>query len=295
MSLLRDPLAVFPLSAPRRVVSLVPSWTGTLIDLGLARVLAAVTDYCPQPPGAALPRLGGPKNINLPALLAFKPDLVLANQEENQRQQIEAIAGAGVPVWLTFPATIQDAVTDLYTVARLFRSEHALRAAQELERSGGWAIHSAAQQPPVRVFCPIWQGTFEPDTRWWMTFNDGTYSSAVLAACGGTNVFGDLARRYPLQAGLGLAEAEDPGGRDTRYPLVGVEAVRAARPEVILLPDEPYPYTSEQVADLQATFADTPAAQNGRILPVAGALLHWPGTMLARALAELPALLRRRE
>ena len=82
------------------MVSLVPSITGSLFDLGLGPRVAGVTDYCVYPPDgvAALPKLGGTKNPNCDHILALQPDLVLANWEENHRETVETLRAAGVPV-----------------------------------------------------------------------------------------------------------------------------------------------------------------------------------------------------
>ena len=93
--------------APRRVVSLVPSLTESLFELGVGDTVVGVTDYCIHPAErlAGLPRLGGPKNPDIAAIAALQPDLVLANWEENTRQAVEALE-RGVPVWVTLPLSV---------------------------------------------------------------------------------------------------------------------------------------------------------------------------------------------
>ena len=90
---------------PRRVVSLVPSMTESMFELGFGETVVGITDYCTRPAAALadLPRLGGPKNPRLSEIIALKPELVLANWEENTRQSVEALEDAGVFVWVTFP------------------------------------------------------------------------------------------------------------------------------------------------------------------------------------------------
>lgn len=284
-------------SPPSRVVSLVPSITGSLFDLGLGGRVVGITDYCVYPPDkvAGLPRLGGTKNPAVERLLALQPDLVLANWEENRRDDVEAIQAAGVPVWVTLPRTTRDALNFLWGLIRLCDWPSAGPSLAALERSYEIASLAAENAPPVRVFCPIWR---EPDARagpahWWMTANRDTYLHDVLRICGGLNVFAERDRRYPLAADLDPAghPADPPDAeRDVRYPRVTPAEIIAVSPEVILLPSEPYPFTAADLSAFDA-FPEIPAVAQGRIVLVDGAALTWPGTHLARALADLPALL----
>lgn len=291
--LLSDPLPAFELSGPKRVVSLVPSWTSSLFDLGIGDSLVAVTDYCPatEIDAARLVRVGGPKTLSIEDITSLKPDLIIANREENSREAVESLAAAGLPIWLTFPKTVRAVLDDLLTAASLFRSDVALEKVQSLEQGVEWAESASSNQKPVRTFSPIWQDQVETGACWWMTFNGSTYSSDVLRICGGVNVFADRNRRYPLLAELGLASEENPGDRDTRYPRVGYDEIIKSNPELILLADEPFDYSEAHYEEFLRLFAQTTAVQEGRIFRISGSLLHWPGTRLAQALSDLPALL----
>ena len=281
---------------PRRVVSLVPSVTGSLFDLQLGHCLAGVTDFCVYPPAgvAGLPKVGGTKNPDVDKILALRPDLVIANQEENRREDVAALTAAGVPVWVTFPCTAREALNVLWAMVRLFDSPRLGPTLVALERSFEVTSLAAENMPPVSVFCPVWR---EPaagagSAAWWMAANRETYLHDVLRVCGGRNVFAERNRRYPLAADLDPArpaDSPDPA-RDTRYPRVTAQEIVAAAPDVILLPSEPYAFAEGDRDELQA-WRDTPAAQNSRIYLVDGSLLTWPGTRLAQALAELPAML----
>jgi ABC-type Fe3+-hydroxamate transport system substrate-binding protein len=297
--ILVDPSVAFDEAAPGRVVSLVPSTTASLLDLGLGDALVGISDYCvyPKEQVSGLARVGGPKSIRVADIIALRPDLVIANREENDRQSIEALAEAGAMIWLTFPTSVQAAINDLWTLANLFRSNLAMQQVDFLERAVEWAGRAAAEsadcQPAKRYFCPIWQDRLESGERWWMTFNAQTYASDVLRILGGENSFGSRERRYPLEADLGMSAAEEPGKRDLRYPHVGLPEIIAAAPDIILLPSEPYAYGERDGAELSAVFAQTPAAQAGRIYTIDGTLITWHGTRLARALEELPEILCR--
>jgi ABC-type Fe3+-hydroxamate transport system substrate-binding protein len=280
--------------APRRVVSLVPSMTESLIDLGAADAVVGITDYCPIPPGreSAVARVGGTKSPRVEDILALAPDLVIANQEENSQASVEALEAGDLKVWVTFPRRIDDALRILWTLIELFRIPRAGARVKTLEVTLEWARRAAGSTPGVRVFCPIWASDTTGSTPWWMTFNRDTYAHDVLQVAGGANVFADRSRRYPLDADLGAASAEDPGVRDTRYPRVTAEEVLQAAPDLILLPSEPYAFHEEDGARLRSLLAETPAVRNGRVLPVDGSLLTWHGTRLARALVELPSVVQ---
>jgi iron complex transport system substrate-binding protein len=279
--------------APQRLVSLVPSMTESLFDLGVGEAVVGITDYCTQPAEklSHLPRLGGPLNPQIERIIALQPELVIANWEENTLPDVEALEAAGVPVWVSFPKSVRETLDMLYTVAALFRSPAARVRLQTLDLTLDWAIASAAGRHPVRYFCPIWYETTPSGESWWMTFNNDTYMDDLLGLCGGENVFAGRTRRYPLEADLGRAPSEEPAGRDTRYPRVTLDEILAAQPEVILLPDEPYAYGETERQHLQALLSGTPAAREDRLLLVEGSLVTWHGTRLARALQTLPPIL----
>jgi len=281
---------------PQRVVSLVPSLTESLFELGLGAAVVGVTDYCVHPADkvADLPKVGGTKNPRLADILRLQPDLVLANWEENPRQVVEELEAHGVSVWVVFPTTVLEALEVLQKLVELFRSQAAALRLRTLEMTLEWAIAAVDEDRTRRVFCPIW---YEPESgkmpAWWMTFNRRTYPSDLLHLLGGENVFAERERRYPLEADLGLAAPQDPGERDVRYPRLGLEEIRQAQPELILLPDEPFPFNETHQEEIVQLLPDTPAVQTGRVFLVEGSLLTWHGTRLARALRELPELLAR--
>ncbi len=276
---------------PKRVVSLVPSVTESLFDVNVGSRLVGVTDYCTRPAEgvAHLPRIGGTKNPNIQRIIELAPDLVIANQEENRREDVEALQAAGIPVWVTFPCTAREALNLLWQIMYAFDETSMVPRVRHIEYSLDWVegITRAREHLITRVFTPIWLDPL-------MTFNADTYTHDLLRVCGGTNVFAERERAYPLQADLGLREplpTDDPriAGRDTRYPRVTLAEVEAAQPDVILLPSEPFAFDESHIP--MFAVLDVPAAKNGRIHLVDGALLTWHGTRLAYALNSLPELL----
>jgi iron complex transport system substrate-binding protein len=280
------------LDPPKRVVSLVPSMTESMFDLGFGQALVGVTDFCVHPEGALgeLPRLGGPKNPHVGQILDLHPDLVLANQEENTPKTVHTLEAAGVKVWVTFPKTVREALDILWTLTGLFHSQSAAVRLEILERTLEWSQMARQDRQPLSYFCPIWQETVPDGQPWWMTFNQDTYCSDLLAQMGGLNVFANRQRRYPLEADLGQAEPQEAAGHDTRYPRVTLQEVLNHQPEIILLPSEPFAFTEENQQQILDWMADTPAVRSGSVHRVDGSLITWHGTRLGLALDALQPL-----
>ncbi|MCB9451989.1 MAG: ABC transporter substrate-binding protein [Anaerolineaceae bacterium] len=276
---------------PKTVISLVPSVTESLFDLGLGSRLTAITDYCVRPAveTARLPHIGGTKNPDVGRIIGMNPDLVIANREENRKEDVLALQDAGIPVWVTFPRTVSDAINLLWNVMHVFDETRMVPRVRLIEQTMDWVLRIGevqAAEKPCRVFVPIWLDPL-------MTFNANTYPHDVLRVCGATNVFGERERRFPLAADLGEAPAypaDDPRvqGQDTRYPRVSWDEVVVAQPDMVILPSEPFAFTDAHVRLFSRL--DIPAAKNNRIILVDGSLLTWHGTRLAYALDTLPAL-----
>ena len=275
----------------QRIVSLVPSLSESLVALDLSDRLVGVTEYCVYPEHAfeALPKLGGTKDADTQAILELKPDLVIANQEENTPRVVRQLAEAGIDVWVSYPRTVREGAELLAAIARLGASDEAiathvrpaLDAVSNAERRRG-AIGSAAP----RVFCPIWR---DP----WMTITADTYIHDMIELCGGRNVFsnGIEDSGSPGTDGEGAdtsaAESREEAG-DRRYPRVTLAEVEAARPDVILLPDEPYAFSETDVAELAGL--NCPAAETGRIVLIDGTLVSWYGPRITESIRTLAAI-----
>jgi ABC-type Fe3+-hydroxamate transport system substrate-binding protein len=225
-----------------RVVSLVPSVTETLLAWGIEPV--AVTRFCEQPD---LRAVGGTKNPDVGAIVALAPDLVVMDKEENRRADAETLVAAGLQVHATAVRALGDVDRELEELARVVAAERPLdeRAAFSRMTTG------AAGSPGRRAFVPIWR-------RPWMTINRHTYGSSLLAGLGVDNVF---------------ADAPD------RYPTVTLEDVGARRPEVVLLPSEPYAFTERHRPELESLRVD--------IRFIDGRDLFWWGARTPAALDRL--------
>lgn len=275
---------------PPRIVSLVPSYTESLFDLGYGKWVVGVTDYCIHPAKEleSVQRVGSVRDPDIGCIQVLAPDVVLANQEENQPDTVHSLEQAGIPVWLSFPKSVEEMFDVLVGMVRFYHDEASSLRVRMLETSFDWAVQAAAEQPKVPFFCPIWQGRLGVDKVWWMTFNRDTYASDLLEKLGGENVFGKRLRRYPLEADLGLAEAESAGLRDTRYPRISLEEVIAAQPEVILLPDEPFAFDETAYSQLLDLLNATPAVKAQRVYRIDGSLIAWYGTRIGLAVDTIP-------
>jgi ABC-type Fe3+-hydroxamate transport system substrate-binding protein len=253
---------------PRRIVSLVPSTTELLCALGLQDALVGVTVYCVEPRDVVREktRIGGEKNPDLEKIRALDPDLVVANVEENRREDIDRLRAWSIPVWVAYPRTVGEGIGFIGELGELTGAEARARALlRELTPLHERALSASARRPPVAVFYPIWRGPY-------MTINGNTYIHDMLRVCGGRNIFAD---------------------REERYPTVTLDEVAGLRPEVILLPDEPFRFRRAHVADFVA-YPDVPAVRDGRIHLVDGKPFSWHGPRIAEALRTVPGLIEGR-
>jgi iron complex transport system substrate-binding protein len=277
---------------PRRVVSLVPSLTESLFDLGFGHSLVGITDYCIHPAEHLrnLPRLGGPKNPRVEEILALEPELVLANQEENQPHTVEALEAAGMPVLVTFPKTVRQSLDVLWMLTGLYQSQTAAARLESLEFTLEWLQSASRESSRQRYFCPIWKDRTAAGLHWWMTFNHDTYVHDLLSLLGGMNIFSERLRRYPLAADLGTDAPVDPGDRDMRYPRVTMDEIRQRDPQMIILPSEPFSFDENHKQEIVQLMGDTTAVRTGQVYLVDGSLLTWHGTRVGKAFQELPGL-----
>lgn len=275
---------------PSRVISLVPSLTESLFDLGLGDYLVGVTDYCVHPAKSVseLAKVGGTKDPDIEKIISLKPELVLANQEENTEHIVDLLEKAGINVWVSFPQTVREALDVLWTLVGVYQSKLAAVRLEVLERNVDWAESALGGKNHLTYFCPIWQGETTSGQLWWMTFNQNTYIHDLLRLFGGENIFAGRERLYPLEADLGIVEPVASGESDTRYPRVTINEIRKGNPELILLPSEPFSFQGDHKKFIQENLGTTKAVQTDRIYIVDGSMLTWHGTRIARALRELP-------
>lgn len=237
------------MSPPERIISLVPSLTELVFWLGCGDRLVGRTRFCVEPAGQVdrLPIVGGTKNPHLDRILAAAPDLVIANKEENRREDVEALRAAGVEVLLTDPNTVDEATSMVEQLGQLLDApERAARLARETRDAlGGPAAE-------LRVFVAVWWNPL-------MGLGSESYGHDLIERSGAHNVLRDR----------------------SRYPEVTLQEVGALAPDVILLPDEPFPFTTEHARSFEGV---APA----RVLD--GKLLWWYGPRMPAAIRELRSL-----
>jgi ABC-type Fe3+-hydroxamate transport system substrate-binding protein len=256
---------------PRRIVSLVPSDTLNVQMLG--GTLVGRTRYCE----ADAPVVGGTKDVDVDAVARLEPDLILANQEENSRVHLEELARLGLPVLIAFPRTVANGLSHLARLAKILQAD-----ARELIRRGYRALTEAEAAletaKPLRAFVPIWMDPL-------MTVNGQTFVSDALRLGGGLNVFADRQRRFPLAADLGEAIPTAAGTRDTRYPRITREEVIERAPQIILLPDEPHPFSEADAEVFRALPLEA------KVVRCAGRDFSWYGAQSIEGLPRLRALI----
>jgi ABC-type hemin transport system substrate-binding protein len=230
------------------VVSLVPSLTETVAELGLADRLVGVTAYCDAPSSVA--RIGGTKNPDVAAITALAPDLVLTNAEENRPADLEALRAAGLAVHVTFPRTVAGVPPMLRGLgAVLGRSQ----AGDALARRVEAALTRLGAARGERALILVWR---KP----WMAAGADTYAADLLRCCG---------YDVPLDRG------------PDRYPRLAPDDDALADIDVVVLPSEPYAFSER---DLPAV---RDLVRGARPLLVDGRLLTWHGTRTATALETL--------
>ena len=245
--------------SPRRIVSLVPSQTELLFDLGLNETIVGITKYCIHPHSKARHKtqVGGTKNPDLNLIRTLRPDLIIGNKEENRREDIEALR-AEFPVWVSDVNSLNDASAMIRQIGGLVQNETSANwLAQRIE---GRFESLVAERPTSalrkKVAYLIWR---KP----WMVAGGGTFIHALLELAGFDNVF-----------------APEP-----RYPECSTETLVATQPEIILLSSEPYPFKEAHLSEMQAL------CPNARILLVDGELFSWYGSRLLRTPAYLHSLM----
>ncbi|MET9255941.1 helical backbone metal receptor [Streptomyces sp. NPDC003717] len=234
-----------------RVVSLVPSLTEA-VAATVPGALTGATDWCTHPAGLDVARIGGTKNPKTDRIIALRPDLVLANEEENRAPDLDALRAAGVEVLVTEVRTVPQGLAELARVLTACGARSRPRWLDAAEEA--W---TAPPRPEARrtAVVPIWR-------RPWMVLGRDTFAGDLLARLGVDHLY---------------------AGHAERYPKVPVEELRAAEPDLVVLPDEPYRFTAD---DGPEAFPGLPCALvDGRSLTWYGPSLADAPRVLGRALA----------
>jgi ABC-type Fe3+-hydroxamate transport system substrate-binding protein len=247
---------------PRRIVSLVPSQTELLFDLGLTDEVVGITKFCVHPTEMfqSKPRVGGTKKVNFEAIQRLQPDLIIGNKEENAQGDLEELFKQ-YPVWMSDIFTLPDALAMITSVGELTgKADEAFHMGQKIRNE------FVAMQPEQftcvgkKVAYFIWRNPF-------MVAGHDTFIDHLLHLLGMENVFST--RLHP--------QLEAPFGANTRYPEIDVALLQAQNPELILLSSEPYPFKDQHIAELQSILP------NAEIKLVDGEIFSWYGSRLLQA------------
>lgn len=229
---------------PRRIISLVPSLTELLFDLGLEEQIVGVTDYCWAPPdkiGRAA-KIGGPKKFDFNVIRGLDPDLAIGDKEENYKDGVLQLRES-TPVWLSDVRSLEDALEMIEGVGELVdRFENARQLVDEIRTN----FECLPPFPFLRTAYLVWKEPF-------LAAGGDCFINDMLLRCGFKNIFQDR----------------------PRYPEVSLDEIREA--ELILLPCEPCDFQPE---DIKLLSRECPAA---RILEVDGTMFCWYGSRLKAA------------
>jgi ABC-type Fe3+-hydroxamate transport system substrate-binding protein len=233
-------------SVPKKIISIVPSQTELLFDLGLDEEIAGITRFCIHPADRVKRKLkvGGTKKLNINQIKKLNPDLIIGNKEENEKDQIEELMQS-FPVWMSDISNLDDAIDMIQKVGQIVsREDKATRLASSITSSfDNLNIRPLSQ----KVAYLIWRKPY-------IIAGKGTFIDDMLKRCGLTNAF-----------------------EQDRYPEVFPGQIVEANPDLVFLSSEPYPFTDRHITEFQAL---VPAAT---IKLVDGELFSWYGSRLLQA------------
>ncbi|HNP24764.1 MAG TPA: helical backbone metal receptor [Panacibacter sp.] len=238
---------------PKRIVSLVPSITELLYDLGLQEEVIGITKFCVHPKDwfRSKTRVGGTKDINTAIVRSIKPDLIIANKEENVKEQVEALE-LFAPAWISDINTYEEALRMIKAVGELTgKDQKATQVINQIHAAFEtlpWLVSPTALIEPATCCYLIWRNPY-------MTVGGDTFISNMLRQCGFRNAFEN----------------------ESRYPQVSLAAIASRRPQIVLLSSEPYPFKEKHIDEIHL------ALPNARILLVDGEMFSWYGSRMLYA------------
>ncbi len=243
-------------SLPQRIISLVPSQTELLYDLGLGERVVGITKFCVHPETwfNSKHRVGGTKKVDMDKVRALKPDLIIGNKEENERKDIQELENE-FPVWMSDVRDLPSALDMIQLVGELTATS---AKAHAITQGIGTAFAELRPlEEPLTVTYLIWREPF-------MVAGHGTFVNDMMKLCGLINVF-------------------DEG--DARYPEISDQELAEADPDVILLSSEPYPFAEKHIADINMICPGTP------VRLVDGEQFSWYGSRLLKSPAYMNGLI----
>lgn len=246
-----------------RVVSLCPSLTELVFDLGLGEDLVGITKFCVHPADRvdAVEKVGGTKDPDVARIVELEPDIVLLNEEENRVEDAERLGAAGLRCHASMPRDADETAEMCRSIGRaLGRGDEGERIARDIEMRTARVRAAAEGARTVSFAYLIWR---KP----WMTVNKDTFAHALLEQAGGRNVFADAAERYPE---------------------IGVEDLAREAPELVLLCTEPFPFQEKHEHEL----AELTGLPRERFTVADGEYLSWHGSRTPDGIDYAEGLIR---
>jgi len=231
---------------PKRIISVVPSLTELLYDLDLAEEIVGITKFCvfPEVIFRSKPRIGGTKNLSIEKIKELQPDLIIANKEENQKEDIEYLS-AIFPTYVTDIRIMDDAIGKIKTIGNLTNREAQAQQLIKDIRAGFKNLSTFKTKP--RVAYMIWKNPI-------MVAGGDTYISDMLEKAGFENVF----------------------AHQKRYPVISTAALKKANAEYIMLSSEPFPFKSKDISYFESITSESTATL------VDGTMFSWYGSRLRK-------------
>lgn len=239
---------------PQRIISLVPSQTELLFDLGLHDRIAGITKFCihPKPYCIHKPKVGGTKQLKMDTIHQLAPDLIIANKEENVKEQVEELA-ARYPAWVSDVNDLASALEMITQVGELTgKSIEANNLATQIKKEFDACSFNSK---PLTAAYLIWKDPY-------MAAGSSTFINSMMKLAGFINVFEDK----------------------ERYPETSLAALQSLQPEVLLLSSEPFPFTEKHKEALQSYLPGC------KIILADGELFSWYGSRLLKAPAYFKEL-----
>jgi ABC-type Fe3+-hydroxamate transport system substrate-binding protein len=231
---------------PKRIVSVVPSQTELLFDLGLSNEILGITKFCIHPKEICKTKaiVGGTKNLNIEKIISLQPDLIIANKEENVKEQIELLSEK-IPVWLTDVNNYDEA---LQMIADMGKITQTSEKANSIKQSIDEQLSAPIFNKKRKAVYLIWKSPF-------MTIGGDTFIDSMMHKAGFENTFHHL----------------------TRYPEIEIENIAKSDCEFVLLSSEPYPFSQKHVDEMQASLP------NKKIIIVDGEMFSWYGSRMLKS------------
>ncbi len=246
---------------PKRIISLVPSQTELLHYLGLEEETIAITKFCVHPETwfRTKTRVGGTKSLHIEKIQELNPDLIIANNEENVKEQTESLA-AGFPVWVTDVRGLESAINMIDDIGTLTGKQTEAGDLNTKIKNGFAHLREYVTKynpTPIHTAYLIWRDPY-------MSIGGDTFISDIMFHCGFQNIFKDL----------------------KRYPETTIQQLKKMNCELVLLSSEPYPFSEKHVCELQEQLPGI------KILLVDGEMFSWYGSRLLKSPSYFQELLQ---